>query len=233
MESSAIKRWALLSTSTWVHEFGFSRNQQIPLGVLPGEQFLGIMQSGLVPKDLGAGITHGEWSHPLQWAAIGSQFATDTRARQGGREDAPQWNHVPLELMRKLGDERFGWLQGSLMDKAKATREEGYTGRDSITHMMRSDAETRATLPNISNLVTGGNDEGGQKEFTELVTKPGKGRKSLPDLYRAHKAQEGGWTEDKPQGVSSNLLYRPDAPVEASLDDRIRQQRLKWGFGLA
>jgi hypothetical protein len=69
------------------------------VGLLAADDFLKIMKSGYIPKDVGAGATHGEFSHRLQWHAV-MRIATNdfSTAKAAG------WDHAPYELFVRLGE---------------------------------------------------------------------------------------------------------------------------------
>ena len=210
-------------------KFGFSTNQEIPLGILSADEFLGIYQKGLVPKDIGAGMAHGERSHELQWSAIMSKFESDTKKRKKGDESADQWNHVPLELLTKLADPRFGWLQGHMMDKGMNVPGEGYRRPDSMTHNMLEDETTRARLPNISSKVEGHfrkRQAQAWDEGKDPMTIPNSNARLIKSYGKAK--QDKGWLPNKADNPT--LLRTPAPAEEASVEERIAAQRQKW-FG--
>src|SRR5262249_53721523 len=48
----------------------FPQVHAIPLGILPGPDFIKFMKWGMQLKDVGAQSAHGEFSHRLQWHCI-------------------------------------------------------------------------------------------------------------------------------------------------------------------
>jgi hypothetical protein len=87
-------------------EAGFSA-PKVPLGILPGDVFLGLLRSGTVLDDFGAGLQHGELSHRIQWYAIIDFLQTD-----GKRVCV----HSPLELFKAINSPPFSPnLQGNSM----------------------------------------------------------------------------------------------------------------------
>jgi hypothetical protein len=77
----------------------FPKVQVIPLSGLPGPDFLHLTQHAYPLDDIGAGTTHGVYTHRLQWAAI-SNLVT-ARYTLGRR---PEFYHTPLQLYVRAGD---------------------------------------------------------------------------------------------------------------------------------
>jgi hypothetical protein len=163
-------------------DHGFSNAKLLPLGVLPREEFLELTQLGYMPKDVGAGVKHGEFTHRLQWNAIMKQFERDMaeydQTDEEERGETP-WHHTPLELYTRLGDpnlirphdefrddKRKQALWSYLMDKAGPSRERGMVHPDQVVANLRNDANPREQaapiddrsihehLPSISEVVT-------------------------------------------------------------------------------
>jgi hypothetical protein len=197
-------------------EFGFSLRQQIPMGILPGDKFLDMVSSGMVPKDIGAGLAHGEMSHRIQWVAIMSDF----KANQGA------WSLTPLELLRYLNDPRFSWLQGLTMDRPGYSPTSGYRHPDNVLRFMRDDATTKARLPTLSAAITRKWEKRQRAAWENDPTPSRTGfNKALTNEYQESKAAKG-WTLET--GPNWALLSNPDAEDEAPLDERVQQQRAKW-----
>ena len=80
----------------------------LPLGLLSESDFFYYIKNGLVLKDYGAGVKHGEFTHRLQWHAISRAITQDFTI-----SIAPGWKHSALELYTKLGaPEARGGVQG-------------------------------------------------------------------------------------------------------------------------
>jgi hypothetical protein len=133
---------------------GFSGANLLPLGILPSEKFLELTQLGYMPKDVGAGIEHGEFSHRLQWNAIMNKFESDMQAHvdKGGDPAKGPWHHTPLELYSKLGNpnwvkkgdedqpaDKRQSLLAYLMDQAGMNPSEGMRHPDQLVMNLRND----------------------------------------------------------------------------------------------
>ena len=114
---------------------------------------------GYTPKDPGAGLEHGEFTHRLQWNALMTRFEEDE-----GTEAA--WQHTPFELYTMIGEidergarggEASAW--GVMMDtggstiSAEATdrrdierASEGFARPDNVTKAFRMLAEDEENL---------------------------------------------------------------------------------------
>ena len=143
----------------------------MPVGILTSETFLGMTSWGYQPKDPGAGVEHGEFSHRLQWNALMTRFEQD-------KENGIIWDNTPFELFTMLGEideqaakneESSAW--GLMMDSPGTSFDsddttvsdvrrvrDGFSRPDSLTHGMtilnkiNQDSEQK-TLPNIAQLV--------------------------------------------------------------------------------
>jgi hypothetical protein len=95
----------------------FPSVRMVLVGLLPGDDFLRLLRSGIPVKDVGAGANHGEFSHRLQWFAI-MRIATNDFSRA----KAPGWNTSPYDLYCSFGEgvalQRNLW--GVLLDKQGA-----------------------------------------------------------------------------------------------------------------
>lgn len=76
----------------------FPKVHVLPLGLLSEADFFFYIQNGLVLKDYGAGVKHGEFTHRLQWHAIARAITQDFTIPMG-----PGWYHSVLELYTRLG----------------------------------------------------------------------------------------------------------------------------------
>lgn len=86
----------------------------LPLGLLSVDDFYYYISHGLVLKDYGAGVKHGEFTHRLQWYILGRAITNNfTTAFRAG------WSHSPFELYTHLGSAG-----------ARNGREGGNTGGD-------------------------------------------------------------------------------------------------------
>jgi hypothetical protein len=76
----------------------FPPNHEIFIGFVPSESFQDYIARGLMPKDPGAGVLHGDFTHRLQWHVISriitKEFSTCRRIG---------WHKSPLELYTSLG----------------------------------------------------------------------------------------------------------------------------------
>ncbi len=207
-------------------EFGFSLNQVIPLSVLPGSVFPKYMGRGVVPKDIGAGMPHGEMSHRLQWIAIMQDYADNPR----------EWLLTPLDLLTLMNKKRFGWVQGVVMDQAQTTPREGYTHPDNVLHYMRTDADTQERLPNLSAAIVRRWDKRVDAAVDAVNAGKGSGSldKALNEAYEEKKVRKG-WTveggEDENPTTHIKLPWKvllpPALLEEPTLPDRVRQQAEK------
>lgn len=78
-------------------EVGFSGVAEIPLKILPLEDFLNLMREGYVVDDFGVGLQHGELTHRLHWYSI-------IKAYQSGQLNL---NHPPIEVYKAINLPRF------------------------------------------------------------------------------------------------------------------------------
>jgi len=76
----------------------FPPNHEIFIGFVPTGNFQDYIAKGLMPKDPGAGVLHGDFTHRLQWHAISRII---TREFSTCRRDG--WKKTPLELYTSLG----------------------------------------------------------------------------------------------------------------------------------
>lgn len=196
---------------------GFGRKQQIPLGILPGPVFLELMASGVVPKDIGAGLPHGEMSHRIQWVAIMQDF-----------EDNPDaWSMTPLELLQLTNIGPYGWFQGVVLDQAHFSASEGYSHPDNMLRFMRDDAQTRATLPSLSAAIVARWNK--RVDQAVAAVNAGKGMNLDPAQAAAYreKKQAEGWSVSSgttDSGSTWAMLVAP-GPDDAPLEERIAEQR--------
>jgi hypothetical protein len=79
---------------------GFPTVHVIPLGVLPASEFLRLIAMGLLVKDYGAGVAHGELTHRLQWHAI---MRAVTKGFTVAFDEEAGWRHSPFELYTAMG----------------------------------------------------------------------------------------------------------------------------------
>ena len=76
----------------------FPPSHELFIGFVPSQEFNRYIARGLMPKDPGAGLAHGDFTHRLQWHAISRVITANfTVAKSDG------WNHSPLELYTSLG----------------------------------------------------------------------------------------------------------------------------------
>lgn len=103
-------------------EAGF-QPPQIPLGILPSEVFLSLLQSGTILDDFGAGLQHGELSHRIQWYALIDYMNS---------ESGITWNFKPAELFKKINSPPFSpdrtgnSMWGTLFDKGTSASAKSY-----------------------------------------------------------------------------------------------------------
>lgn len=95
----------------------FPSVHMVLVGLLPGDDFLRLLRSGIPVKDVGAGANHGEFSHRLQWFAIMRLATADfTIAKR------PGWYSSPYNLYCSFGEgaalTRNVW--GMVLDKQGA-----------------------------------------------------------------------------------------------------------------
>jgi hypothetical protein len=96
-------------------EAGFGA-PKVPLGILPGDVFVGLLRSGTVLDDFGAGLQHGELSHRIQWYAIIDFMQGE------GKNDERLAKHTPLDLFKKINDAPYSpdrqgnTMWGSVLD---------------------------------------------------------------------------------------------------------------------
>ena len=76
----------------------FPPNHEIFIGFVPSEDFQDYIARGLMPKDPGAGVLHGDFTHRLQWHVISRIITREfsTCKRTG-------WRKTPLDLYTSLG----------------------------------------------------------------------------------------------------------------------------------
>ncbi|MEM1230598.1 MAG: LirA/MavJ family T4SS effector [Pseudomonadota bacterium] len=76
----------------------FPPSHELFIGFVPPADFNSYIARGLMPKDPGAGLAHGDFTHRLHWHVL-SRVITQrfTRPKSDG------WNHTPLELYSSLG----------------------------------------------------------------------------------------------------------------------------------
>ena len=137
---------------------GFGTARLLPIGLVPGNLWLELIRRGFAqPKDPGAGLSHGEFTHRIQWWAI----MRDYERNRG------LYRHTPLELYKKLGDPAitatvrtssgpmarslFGYLMdvgGRSMDAHNAG--EGFRRPDDVMWMFIEDDTVRHELPVLS-----------------------------------------------------------------------------------
>jgi hypothetical protein len=67
-------------------------------GLLTAAGFEWSLRNGVMPKDPGAGLKHGDFSHRLQWNVVMRGITADFKVAR--REP---WNHSPLQLFTSLG----------------------------------------------------------------------------------------------------------------------------------
>jgi hypothetical protein len=80
----------------------FPPSHDVFLGFLKGYNFDNSIAQGIMAKDPGAGVNHGDFTHRLQWHAIISVITNDfTTAKRAG------WNHTPLELYTTCGATQY------------------------------------------------------------------------------------------------------------------------------
>jgi hypothetical protein len=76
----------------------FPPSHELFIGFVPHDEFMRYIARGLMPKDPGAGLAHGDFTHRLHWHAIARVITANfTVAKSDG------WNHSPLELYTSLG----------------------------------------------------------------------------------------------------------------------------------
>jgi Family of unknown function (DUF5636) len=93
----------------------FPPSNEVFLGFLPGFNFQNSIAKGIMAKDPGAGVNHGDFTHRLQWHAIISVITGEfTKTKLAG------WTHTPIELYTNLGSATFqaGNLWFRLFDDA-------------------------------------------------------------------------------------------------------------------
>ena len=89
---------------------------KVPLGILPGDVFVGLLRTGTVLDDFGAGLQHGELSHRIQWYAIIDFMQGE------GNKDQRLAKHTPLDLFKKINeapyspDRQGNTMWGSVLD---------------------------------------------------------------------------------------------------------------------
>ncbi len=88
-------------------EAGFSEHPLIPLGILPADVFVGLLSSGNVLDDYGAGLQHGELSHRIQWYAIIDAFGTDLKTSATPIDMYKAMNSAPFNAGR-MGNTMWG-----------------------------------------------------------------------------------------------------------------------------
>ena len=76
----------------------FPPSHEIFIGFLPTENFQSYISRGLMPKDPGAGLEHGDFTHRLHWHCISRIITNDFS--DGKRQT---WNKSPLQLYCSLG----------------------------------------------------------------------------------------------------------------------------------
>ncbi len=93
----------------------FPPSNEVFLGFLPGFQFQNSIAKGIMAKDPGAGVNHGDFTHRLQWHAIISVITNEFTVHK-----RPGWNHTPLELYTNLGSPKYqaGNIWFALFDDA-------------------------------------------------------------------------------------------------------------------
>lgn len=89
------KLWAELMERE--QRWGFSSTLAILTGALEPAEFFHCLRGGYPIKDPGAGRSHGEYSHRIQWYMIAQR-------KQAGRFNL---DHPVIDIYRKLGDNRF------------------------------------------------------------------------------------------------------------------------------
>gem|GEM_PF-2602002 len=126
--SGANNLTALKAELSRVEQFaGFSAKAKVPLGILPGDVFLGLMTGGDVLDDYGAGVVHGELTHRLQWYAIIREMTNNLSSAR-----VAPWNYTPRQLYvamsgGKFGDDRTGnSMWGNVLDNGTAQSDSTY-----------------------------------------------------------------------------------------------------------
>lgn len=76
-------------------KIGFVPNLGKAIGLLPPCVFRSAIREGLIVKDPGAGIKHGEFTHAIQWLLIGYQ-----------QNDTKFLDKPVIEIFKQLGDDR-------------------------------------------------------------------------------------------------------------------------------
>jgi hypothetical protein len=76
----------------------FPPSHELFVGQLSNEQFNSYVARGLMAKDPGAGVNHGDFTHRLQWHAI-ARIVT----QRFTRPKSDVWAHTPLELYTSMG----------------------------------------------------------------------------------------------------------------------------------
>ncbi len=76
---------------------GFSGVAEIPLEILPIEDFLNLMREGYVVDDFGVGLQHGELTHRIHWYSIIKAYQSQQL----------KLNHPPIEVYKAINQPRF------------------------------------------------------------------------------------------------------------------------------
>lgn len=108
LEKEATKRNLIISENDLTHKkvlrnvleqelekMGFQPDFAKATGFLPPDVFRSTIRDGLLIKDPGAGIEHGEFTHAIQWLVIGWQ-----------QQDTPFLKYPVIEVFKQLGDDR-------------------------------------------------------------------------------------------------------------------------------
>jgi hypothetical protein len=76
----------------------FPPSHEIFIGFLPSDSFQSYIRKGLMCKDPGAGLEHGDFTHRLHWHCISRIITNDFSTAKGAK-----WNNSPLQLFCSLG----------------------------------------------------------------------------------------------------------------------------------
>lgn len=190
---------------------GFKPVRTIATGIVSTDVWLKMIQLGFVPpKDPGAGVTHGELAHQLQWCALIQSYENDPTL----------WRNSPLDLYKTLGHPALTVtlgdggdpqsLFGYLMDQGGLDPSQGFRRPDYLTQTIAYGRYAKANLPALQSAVLVKYQKRKGMEAREAVTHGGD-LSAWKGVYAEKKLRSGGY---KVFPGENALLVRGDIPVE-------------------